>query len=83
MSASDDRLWRLLRSLDDPVHLEFPSGYNHAESRTRFSQLIQRLDSDFGCRCDVDRHVEDASFHGRIDIPAVATASGGVDPRRG
>jgi hypothetical protein len=38
--------------------------------------VAERLERGFGCRCDVDGHVEDASFHGRIDIPAAATTTG-------
>ena len=74
--ADDDQLWQLLRSLDDPCHLELPVGYHHVRERARFDQLAQRLDHGFGCRSLVDRHAEDASFHGRIDIPAPATESG-------
>lgn len=59
----------------DPDHLEFPAEYHHRRARARFDQLAQRLDADFGCRCVVDRHVEDASLHGRIEIPAAHTAS--------
>nr|AGS49731.1 hypothetical protein [uncultured bacterium esnapd14] len=76
MLTDDDQLWQLLRSLDDPHHLEFPANYHHRRERARFEQLAQRLDTDFGCQCDVDRHVQDASLHGRIDIPASATATG-------
>jgi hypothetical protein len=76
MPADDAQLSQLLRSLDDPDHLEFPANYNHRRTRARFEQLVQRLNTDFSCQCDVDRHVQDASLHGRIDIPATATASG-------
>ncbi|GAA0346663.1 hypothetical protein GCM10010151_40390 [Actinoallomurus spadix] len=30
MPADDPQLWQLLRSLDDPDHLEFPAGYDAA-----------------------------------------------------
>ncbi|MFU8873021.1 hypothetical protein [Micromonospora sp. SL4-19] len=76
MPADDAQLWQLLHSLDDPNHLEFPANYDHRRARTRFNHLAERLDRDFGCQCDVDRHVQDASFHGRIDIPAAATTTG-------
>jgi hypothetical protein len=62
--------------LDDPDNLEFPSGYNHQRARARFEQLAQRLDADFNQQCRIDRHVQDSSLHGRIDIPAAATATG-------
>jgi hypothetical protein len=70
------RLWDLLKSLDDPEHLEFPAGYDHAEIRNRFDQPADRLGTTaFSCACQADRHVEDASYHGRIEIPALATAT--------
>ncbi|MEU8121325.1 hypothetical protein AB0C21_21675 [Spirillospora sp. NPDC049024] len=74
MLADDVDLWQLLRSLDDPDHLEFPAGFDHRQVRACFERLAQRLDTDFDCRCDVDRHVQDAGLHGRIDIPSSATA---------
>ncbi|WP_346539013.1 hypothetical protein [Micromonospora sp. DPT] len=76
MPADYAQLWQLLHSLDDPDHLEFPANYHHGRARARFNQLAERLDRDFGCQCDVDREVQDASFQGRIDIPAAATATG-------
>ncbi|GAA3775508.1 hypothetical protein GCM10022225_74330 [Plantactinospora mayteni] len=75
MVADDTLLWRLLRSLDDPDCLEVPANYQHRRARARFNQLAQRLDHDFGCQCEVDRKVEDASFHGRIEISATATGT--------
>jgi hypothetical protein len=74
--TDDTGLQRLLRDLDDPEHLEWPAGYDDRATRARFERLAQRLDTDFGTRCDVDRHVQDASHHGRIEVPAAATASG-------
>ena len=70
-----DRLWELLRSLDDPEHLEFPAGYDRVKVRGQFDQLTDRLGGAFSCACTVD-HPEDASFHGRIEIPAEATSTG-------
>jgi hypothetical protein len=57
----------MLRSLDDPEHLEFPVGYDHSEARSRFNQLAGRLDAAFSCACRADRNVEDASYHGKLD----------------
>ncbi|KAA2263382.1 hypothetical protein F0L68_10135 [Solihabitans fulvus] len=62
--------WELLRALDDPDHLEFPRGYDHGEARARFDLLAESLDAAFGCRCSVDRWVQDASHHGDITVPA-------------
>lgn len=76
MPVDDIQLWQLLRSLDDPDHLEFPPGYDHRRERARFEQLAKTLDAQFHCRAEVDRHVQDASLHGRITMPAAATATG-------
>jgi len=75
MPRNDAQLWHLLHALDDPDHVEIPDGYDHRRTRDRFERLAQRLDTDFGCQCNVDRDVQDASLHGRIDIPASATAT--------
>ena len=69
-------MWVLLRSLDDPDHLEWPGDYDRVATRRLFDDLVDRLDAAFSCRCDADRHVEDASLHARVDIPAAATDSG-------
>ena len=71
-----EAMWTLLRSLDDPDHLEFPSDFDYAETRHRFDDLVLRLDAAFSCRTDADRHVEDASLHARVSIPADATDTG-------
>ncbi len=71
-----DDTWALLRELDDPDYLEHPRGYHHGAARARFNQLAAQLDQRFDCVCAVDRHVEDASHHGVIVIPAAATISG-------
>ena len=70
------RLRDLLRALDDPAHLEHPADYTHAAARARFNALAAALDEAFQCRCEVDREVQDASFHGRIDVPGEATRTG-------
>jgi len=76
MSLDNRRAWALLRKLDDPDHMEFPRGYDHTATRSRFDQLAARLDQNFQCTCTVDRGVQDASHHGTIVIPDAATASG-------
>lgn len=73
MILDDDKLREELRALDDPTHLEFPRNYDHAATRARFGQLGERLAAEFNCSCDLDLQVQDASFHGRITIPADAT----------
>ncbi|GAA0314705.1 hypothetical protein [Kineococcus aurantiacus] len=69
-------LQALLGALDDHQHLERPADYDHARTQARFEQLIADLELAFGCRCEVDGQVQDASHHGRITVPAAATASG-------
>ncbi|MFE7131766.1 hypothetical protein ACFVIM_12960 [Streptomyces sp. NPDC057638] len=76
MPHDDQRIWALLRDLDDPGHLEVPRDYDHTAARARFEQLAARLDQRFHCVCGVDRGVQDASYHGTIVIPAATTASG-------
>ena len=69
-------MWDLLRSLDDPEHLEVPAGYDHDKTRNRFDQMVDRLDSAFSCACQADGYVEDTSYHGRVEILVAATATG-------
>ena len=76
MRIDGDQMWALLKSLDDPEHLEFPADYSDRDTRSRFDQLVARLNTDFSCWCDADRNVQDASLHARVDVPAEATATG-------
>ncbi|MDI3402403.1 hypothetical protein [Streptomyces cavernicola] len=76
MQLDSSGTWALLRELDDPDHMEFPRGHDHRAVRSRFEQLAAGLDRRFGCACEVDRGVQDASHHGRIDVPEAATRSG-------
>jgi hypothetical protein len=76
VTVEGDRLWDLLRSLDDPEHLEFPADFNRDETRNRFGQLVDRLNTAFSCAREADSHVQDASYHNRVEIPAAATATG-------
>ncbi|MYW19258.1 hypothetical protein GT039_27685 [Streptomyces sp. SID2955] len=75
MTVDDQRLLSLLRNLDDPEHWEFPRDYDHVATRARFDRLAADIDQAFDCTCSVDRGVQDASFHGDIVIPAIATKS--------
>jgi hypothetical protein len=76
MTAGETDWWSLLRELDDSEHMEAPKGYRHLETRARFDQLVERLEGEFACRCQVDRDVQDASHHGDIVIPAEGTVRG-------
>lgn len=75
MPLDDQGTWALLRQHDDPQHMEFPRGHDHATARTRFEQLAARLDTRFQCACNVGREVQDASHHGTVVIPATAAHS--------
>lgn len=75
VTVDGDKLRALLRSLDNPEHLEFPAGYDEAGAMGRLDEPVEQLDAAFSCACQADRHVEDASYHGRIEIPAAATAT--------
>ena len=76
MLRDDPQLSQLLHALDDPDNLELPAGYDHRRARARFQKLVQRLNAGFDCRTKADGDVQDASLHGRVDIPATATATG-------
>lgn len=75
MLADETQTWQLLRAYDDPDHLEFPADYRHDRVSARFNQLAERLDVAFGGQCLTDTG-QDASFHGRIAIPILASATG-------
>jgi hypothetical protein len=66
----------LLRTLDDPVHLESPPGFHYTREQRRFRSLIADLERRFACTCEVEAglQVQDASFLGQLVIPAAATA---------
>ncbi|WP_405006938.1 hypothetical protein OHV13_25200 [Kitasatospora purpeofusca] len=65
----------LLRELDGSGDAEFPRGYNHTATRTRFNKLAADINRQFSCTCGVERDVQEASYHGRITLPVAATAS--------
>jgi hypothetical protein len=72
-----EQMWTLLRTLDDPDHLETPADFDLAATRARFEQLVTGLDTAFDCQSDADRSVQDASLHARVEVPGGATATGG------
>ena len=69
-------MWDLLRSLDDPDHLEFPADFNRDETSNRFRQLVDRLNTAFSCAREADSNVQDATYYNRVEIPAAGTATG-------
>lgn len=76
MALSEQEQWALLRRLDDPRHLEHPPDFDWHAARAKFDELVEFLNRAFNCTSEVERNVQDASHHGRIIIPAGATASG-------
>jgi hypothetical protein len=66
----------LLRTLDNPRYLEYPRGFRRRVARAKFDELVGLLNRAFDCVSEVDGHVEDASFHARVTVPAEATESG-------
>ena len=75
MTTDEQHLWALLRELDSSGDAEFPDAYDHAAARTRFNQLVSDIDTQFACVTNVERDAQEASYHGRITIPADATTS--------
>jgi hypothetical protein len=47
MTPSESELLALLRELDDPVHLEWPQGYDRRTCAEPFGRLVARLEQDF------------------------------------
>ncbi|MEV6602506.1 hypothetical protein AB0M36_37525 [Actinoplanes sp. NPDC051346] len=74
MRADEARTRELLRAHDDPDHLEFPAGFDHGQTAVRFTQLEAQLRAAFGTVASWDG--QDCSFHGGIEVPAVATTGG-------
>lgn len=76
VAMKQDDMWALLRSLDDPSHLEYPASFDFAETRRRFVGLVAELGSRFDSPLVIDDHVEDATLHATLTIPAQATETG-------
>ncbi|MGH3655128.1 MAG: hypothetical protein ACRDUA_00570 [Micromonosporaceae bacterium] len=74
MPTGEAQPWKLLHSLDGPAHLEFPANHERRRAGTRFNHLAERLARAFH-DCLVDKG-QDASFHGRLVVPSVATVTG-------
>ncbi|MGW1995164.1 hypothetical protein [Embleya sp. NPDC001921] len=77
MTLDEDEAWTLLRALDDPEHLTVPPDYDPVATRERFDRLVERLETDFACRCAVEGGARAASRHGVIVVPASALAGSG------
>jgi hypothetical protein len=74
MQADDARTRELLQAHDDPDHLEFPADFDSEHTAARFAQLASHLRTAFGA-CSSSTG-QDSSFHGDIEVPAVATSGG-------
>ncbi|WP_020387742.1 hypothetical protein [Kribbella catacumbae] len=72
MEDDEQELRDLLHQYDEAGGLEHPPFYNHRKTRAAFNALVDRLDADFATSCRADRDVQDASLHGRIEIPVEA-----------
>ncbi|MEU6222495.1 hypothetical protein [Streptomyces sp. NPDC047042] len=75
----DQRVLRVLREADrlpGPDHLEFPEDFDHPRAKELLTELHARLEQAFSHPCTVDRHVQDASFHALVGVPAEATGAG-------
>ena len=66
----------LLAAHDDPEYPERPADYDDSSEQRRLDELVAALDYAFACRCEVDRQVQDAAFHGEVVVPQRATRSG-------
>lgn len=76
MAKSERELLALLRGLDDPERLERPLHYDRAATGLKFSELVRRLEADFGAPCEAEWDTQDSSEYGRVHVPADATACG-------
>ncbi|MEU3355170.1 hypothetical protein [Streptomyces sp. NPDC037389] len=76
MIYDDDRLRGILRELDDPQAIDSPGGDARQAASCLFEGLVRLLEERFQCFCEVDRGVQDASFHGAVVLPSAATRSG-------
>ncbi|MEU4680507.1 hypothetical protein [Micromonospora sp. NPDC023737] len=75
MLADEAQTWQLLRTHDDPDHLQSPPGYRYDRVNARFNQLAETINAAFCGQCVVDP-AQDASFHGVITIPILASSTG-------
>ncbi|AQY20423.1 hypothetical protein T261_04733 [Streptomyces lydicus] len=65
--------------LAGPDHLEFPDTFDVPRELSRLRAPVERLNSEFSCRCQVSEGIQDASFLATVGIPAAATqASEGI-----
>jgi hypothetical protein len=77
----DDALVALMHRLDDPRHLEVPSGYDALDASRRFAAFVDALTAHLGATWETETgaHIQDASFHSQIYVPR---PEGGAWPLR-
>ncbi|MFE5214794.1 MULTISPECIES: hypothetical protein [unclassified Streptomyces] len=71
----DAQVLALLHALDllpGPNHLQFPNGFDHTAAMVRATRLKERLTEDFRHACELDDHINDASYSFHIVLPAEA-----------
>ncbi|WP_199486607.1 hypothetical protein [Actinomadura logoneensis] len=76
MAKDETDLMALLRQLDDPEWLEWPSDYSHGKAAASLKSLASRLEKAFGTHCPVEGNNQDSSEYGRVEVPATATVCG-------
>ncbi|MET8356295.1 hypothetical protein [Micromonospora sp. NPDC005171] len=72
----DANLLAVLRRLDDPDGLEFPTGYRSTELAATLSVLAADIDSLFATSCGVEQDIPDSAQYGRIEVPGASTVCG-------
>jgi hypothetical protein len=53
-----------------------PADLNRDETKNRFRQLVDRLNTAFSCAREADSNLQDATYYNRVEIPAAVTATG-------
>ncbi|MDB5033583.1 MAG: hypothetical protein JWQ98_824 [Chlorobi bacterium] len=61
----------LFMKYDDPVHLEFPRGFDRADANARFNEFAAELSrrSHAEYETETGLYIQDASFHSQIHLP--------------
>lgn len=76
VAEDETELMALLRRLDDPEWLEWPSDYSNSKAAASMKRLVSGLESAFGTQCPSEGDNQDSSEYGRVEIPATATVCG-------
>ena len=64
----------LLNKIDDPLYGEWPGGWNktfYDAAEAKFLKLAEEIQQALGERCAIEygNLIQDASFHGQLDVP--------------